>query len=112
MSQPQVSTKKSGNKASIYVKVHRRGNEVLVAACDACILGKHLKDASFSVHLSPDFYKGELVSDEVFLLHMQSATIANLFGKHTVKLAIKAGFVDGENVLSIAGIPHAQMVVM
>ncbi|MEM3444350.1 MAG: DUF424 family protein [Thermoplasmata archaeon] len=98
--------------SKIYLKVHRRGAEVLVAACDASLVGKNLKDAHFSVYLSPEFYQGELVSDEAFLCYMRTATIANLFGKHTVGLAIKAGFIEKGNVLKIAGIPHAQMVVI
>lgn len=112
MSRKKVITRESGIKPKIYMKVHRRGAEILVAACDASIVGKHLRDGDFSVYLNPDFYMGELVTDEVFLLHMKSATIANLFGKHTISLAIKSGFVNRENVLRIGGIPHAQMVVM
>jgi len=112
MSQPQDTTKRLESEELIYVKIHKRGNEILVAACDSSLLGKHLKDERFSVHINPEFYKGELVRDEVFLLYMRTATIANLFGKHTVRLAIEAGFIEEENVLEIAGVPHAQMVVM
>ncbi|MCX8173275.1 MAG: DUF424 family protein [Thermoplasmata archaeon] len=112
MSRKKVTTGGSGTEPAIYLKVHRRGPEILVAACDADLVDEYLKDEKFSVHLSPEFYKGELVTDEVFLIHMGSATVANLFGKHTVGLAIRAGFVDKENVLKIAGVPHAQMVVM
>jgi|GEM_PF-225749 len=106
------STAKSSRKAHIVLKVHRRGAEVLVAACDKNLVGKRLKDDMFDVVLTREFYEGMLVSDEEFVLHMRLATIANLFGKHTVGLGISAGFIDKDAVLNIAGVPHAQMVTM
>ncbi|MEM3396237.1 MAG: DUF424 family protein [Thermoplasmata archaeon] len=112
MSRKKDTTSESGTESKIWLKVHRRGAEILVAACDVCLVGEHLKDERFSVHISPEFYKGELVNDETFVVYMRTATIANLFGKHTVALAIRAGFVEKENVIKIAGVPHAQMVVM
>lgn len=112
MSRKKGITKESVTECSISIKVHKRGAEILVAACDVDLVGKHLKDGHFSVYLSPEFYGGEVVSDEVFLSYMRMATIANLFGKHTVGLAIKSGCISKANVLKIAGVPHAQMVVM
>ncbi len=40
------------------------------------------------------------------------ATIANLVGKKTVDIAVKHGFVDRACVLTIGGVPHAQIARM
>ncbi|MGB9636055.1 MAG: DUF424 domain-containing protein [Thermoplasmata archaeon] len=99
-------------KLKIYLKVHRRGCEVLVAACDAELAGKKLVDERFCLTLHKEFYMGTLVSDDEFLAYMQTATIANLFGKHTVSLAMRNGYIEKGNIIKVAGVPHAQMVVI
>jgi hypothetical protein len=43
---------------------------------------------------------------------LQMATIANLVGKRTLEVATRHGFVDPGCVLTIGGIPHAQMTRM
>ncbi|HIJ17304.1 MAG TPA: DUF424 family protein, partial [Thermoplasmata archaeon] len=40
------------------------------------------------------------------------ATVANLSGKRTVDIAVENGFVDRACVITIGGVPHAQMMRM
>lgn len=96
----------------ITVKVHQRGNELLVAACDTDILGRTFKGNGLRLHVSESFYGGERLDEDGLVSRLQFATIANLVGRRTVEVAVKRGFVDPECVLVIDGVPHAQMARM
>ena len=96
----------------ISVKIYKRGAEVLVAACDLDIIGKTFRSENLKIHVSEGFYKGDSGDEELLVNRLQMATIANLVGKKTVGIAVKNGFVDPACVLTIGGVPHAQMARM
>ena len=93
----------------MYLKIHRYGTGLIVAACDKNILGKKLKQGKITVDISEGFYKGELASEEQVIEALANATTANLFGERAVACSIKCGFVDPECVVMIDGVPHAQI---
>jgi hypothetical protein len=62
--------------------------------------------------VSKKFYGGNRISLQALQQYLKEATIANLVGEKAVQCAIKLGLVDASNVLTIQGIPHAQMVRM
>ena len=90
----------------ICIKVYRTGGEILVAACDAELLGKTLVEGEI------EFYDGVRGDEEMLRKHLSIATIANLVGKRSVRCGIKMGLIDKENVLNIDGIPHAQFALL
>ncbi len=94
----------------IYMKVHRRGGDILLAACDEDIIDKRFREGIFRLHVKRDFYGGDLVAEEVFIRMLQQCTMANLSGKFVVELAIKEGYILEENVLYVEGVPHAQLL--
>ncbi|MDI6855933.1 MAG: DUF424 family protein [Candidatus Thermoplasmatota archaeon] len=93
----------------ISLRVYRKGENVLLAACDAELLNKKISSSKFELEVG-EFYRDKLVNEERFLAHLELATIINLVGKKVVSLAVKAGLVDKENVIVINKIPHAQAV--
>jgi len=94
------------------MKIYAVGNDVLVAACDAGLLGKTLEDGEINFEISKNFYDG-IRGDRVMLeRHLERATIANLVGSMCVKCGMEMGLVRKENVLMIDGIPHAQFALM
>ena len=96
---------------AILIKVHTRGPEVLVAACDERLLGRTLREGEIRLHVS-SFYDGRRVTTEEFIAELRVATMGNFVGQETVETARRAGFVGEDGVLIIEGEPHAQMVVM
>lgn len=96
----------------MFVKVHQKGFEVLVAACDSDIVGKTFSGNGLSIHVSESFYKGEKADEELLVSRLGIATVANLVGRRTVEIAVRRGFIDPECVLDIGGVPHAQMARM
>ena len=96
----------------ISIKIYKRGNDLLIGACDEDLLGKKFEDGKFQIDVSKDFYGGEKISSESLKKYLQDATIANLVGKKTIKCAIELGLIDPGCIIKINGVPHAQMVRM
>ncbi len=95
----------------IRMKVYHQGRETLVAAADEDLLGKTFREGKLKIEVGK-FYEGDRVSPEMFLAHLRLATIGNFVGKETVEVAKAGGFVSDEGILWIAGVPHAQYVLM
>ncbi len=95
----------------IKMKIYRTGGEVLLAACDAHLIGKVLKEGELSLEVS-SFYDGLVVDEKELTRHMRQATIANFVGERVVGIAIEEGFVDESCIMIIEGVPHAQMVMI
>ena len=94
----------------VYVNLKKIGRNVLLAMCDAEILGKTLREGKIVFCVKEDFYKGARVNIEEALSLIKNSTIINMVGKNVVKKAIEQGYVHPEAVLNIQGIPHAQIV--
>jgi len=99
------------NGSMIRVRVHTRGNEVLVAACDAEIVGRTLREGELRLHVS-SFYEGDEVTEDEFVRRLKLATIGNLVGKATIDAARRAGLIGEDGVIWIEGVPHAQLFVI
>ena len=93
-----------------YVNVQRRGRRVLLAVCDAELLGKVLRDEKIVFEIRKDFYDGLKMSVEEAVDLMEQCTIVNMIGRNIVEKAIERGLVHPDAVLDISGVPHAQIV--
>lgn len=96
----------------ISIKIYKRGEEILVAACDEYLIGKTFEEGKYHLEVSEKFYDGERVNTDVFKKFLAEATIANLVGKETIKCAIEVGLIDPDCIIRVKGVPHAQMVKM
>ena len=95
----------------IRMKVYHQGKETLVAAADADLVGRTFREGKFKIEVGK-FYGGDLVSEEIFVSHLQLATIGNFVGMETIDAAKRAGFVSDDGILWIDRVPHAQFVLM
>ncbi len=93
-----------------YMNLKKKGQNVLLAMCDAEILGKTLREGKIVFQVKEDFYKGREVNVEEAVCMIENCTIVNMIGRNVVKEAIEKGYVRPEAVLNIEGIPHAQIV--
>lgn len=94
------------------MKVHKYNNEILVAASDADLIGKTFVDGKLTLQVSKIFYGEEIVTVEQLIEKLEIATIANLVGKEVISIAINEKLIKEEGIIRIAGIPHAQMVLI
>lgn len=96
----------------ISVKLHLNRGEVMLAACDADIIGLSFSGNGAKITVSERFYGGETVSEEVFVERTKSAAVMNLVGNRVVARAIAEGIVNADCVIEIGGVKHAQVVML
>jgi uncharacterized protein len=98
----------------IVMRVHRVRAEVVVAACDAELVGQTLQvgEHGRAVTVSPQFYGERVVGREEFLWALRQATIVNLLGPRVVALAETEGFLAPGGTGTLGGVPHAEIVTI
>ncbi len=94
----------------VYIKLRKLENCVLLAVCDADMVGKTLKKGDVRFHIHEKFYKGSLVTIEEAIDLIDRSTIINIVGRKIVQETIARGLVHPDAVLEIEGVPHAQIV--
>jgi len=93
-----------------YVNMRKWGRQILLAVCDADILGKTFEESEVVFEVKEDFYRGFRTSIEDAVSLIEKATIVNLVGCNIVKKAMEEGHVHPEAVIEICGVLHAQIV--
>ena len=98
----------------VVMRVHRVRAEVVVAACDADLVGRDLPvgEQGRTVKVTPQFYGERRVTREELLFALERATIANLLGERVLRLAVEGGFVEPEGTGTLGGVPHAEIFSM
>jgi hypothetical protein len=99
-------------RKEMYLKSHQHGAHTLIAVCDCDILGKKFTEGRLKIEVTADFFGGEKASYSEVAAALAKATMANFVGCKTVENAISLGYVERECILSIDGVPYAQMVRM
>lgn len=92
------------------MSIRKAGGNVLLAMCDAEILGKTLREGKIVFHVKERFYRGSKVNVEEAVAMIGHSTIVNMVGRNVVQRAVQEGYVHPEAVLNIDGVPHAQIV--
>ncbi len=90
------------------MKVYQQSGQVVVAACDAELIGQTFKEGEMILKVT-SFYDGFSCSEEELVVNLRAATSANLVGKRVIRAAVSAGFIDKDCVIRIGGVPHAQL---
>lgn len=94
----------------MYVRIHTRGEERLVAACDEDIVGMTFREGEARLTVHEAFYVGESLDEEAFVERLRMATVINLTGDGVVDVAVREGLVSPDAVMVIGGVKHAQAV--
>jgi uncharacterized protein len=101
-------------ESEIVMRVHRVRAEVVVAACDAELVGRDLPvgNHGHTVKVSAHFYGERRVAPEELLWALQRATVANLLGERVCAMAEQAGFLRPEGKGQLGGVPHAEIITV
>jgi len=91
------------------LNVHKRGKDVVVAACDDDLLEKTFRCGELKLHVSKRFYGEETCSEGELIAALRCCTSANLVGSAVVAVAIEAGLIRRDGILYIGEVPHAQL---
>lgn len=92
----------------MYVKIHKTELSEVVCICDEDLVGKKFEDKDLQLDVTERFYKGEKKTEEEVIKILKEAGNVNIVGKESIKVAIKAGVIEKENIIKIKNIPHAQ----
>jgi hypothetical protein len=95
----------------IVMRIHRVRAEVIVAACDAELVGRELPvgSAGRTVRVTAHFYGERVVSEEELGWALRRATIVNLLGPRVLDYACREGFVQPQGTGMLGGVPHAEI---
>jgi uncharacterized protein len=95
----------------IVMRVHRVRAEVVLAACDAELIGRELPVGSNgrTVKVTEHFYGERRATQEEFLWALKRSTTANLLGARVIEWARAAGFLDAAGCGTLGGVPHAEI---
>jgi len=96
----------------MYVNCIETENGLLVAVCDEQLLGQKFEEEDKILDLTGDFYKGDQKTEEEIADIIRNAYILNVVGEKSVKLAMREGVLDDENIQTVQGIPHAQIMLV
>jgi hypothetical protein len=83
---------------------------LLVAACDATVLGETFEEGELSLSVTEEFYGGDEMDADAAVAAIERADVANLVGTETVEAAVDAGIVDEGTVLAVEDTLHAQVL--
>ena len=94
-------------------KIHKNpeGRTVL-ALCDKELLRKKFVEADLQLDLTSEFYQGEEKSLDEIKEMIKQANHINAVGERAVKFLKDENLVDDENIVIIAGVPHAEVVLI
>ena len=77
----------------------------LVNICDEELIGTTVTEGKLRMHISKEFYAGEVVGDHEALRLIRTCSIVNLAGRRSVSLALGNGMGAKEAVREIEGVP-------
>jgi uncharacterized protein len=78
----------NGNGKGFSVRTAEFRGTILVNICDEELVGRTVSEGKLKVHLSEDFYSGEVVDKGEALRLIRTCQIVNLAGTRCVSLAV------------------------
>jgi hypothetical protein len=98
------------NGAGFLVTERDTEKGLLVAVCDAEILGDTFANGDVSLTVNEGFYDGDRAGEESVIASLRGAQVANVVGERAVAVAVEAGIIDADTVLEVGATQHAQLV--
>jgi uncharacterized protein len=82
---------------------------ILVNICDEELVGRTVTEGKLQVHLSPEFYSGEVVDMGEALRLIRTCSIVNLAGSRSVSLAVDNKLGAAEAIREIEEVPFLML---
>ena len=94
------------------VKIHKQQGKSIIAICDKELIGQNYEENNLQLDLTSDFYRGEEKTVEHIADVLRNCDIINLVGKNSIQLGLKEGILTDDEIKTIQGVPHAQVVLI
>ncbi len=91
-------------------RVHSARGKSLLAICDKELAGEVFSEGKAQLDLSTGFYDGEPMSAESFKTRINEFDQINMVGNSIIKLAKELKLIKADQIITIAGIQHAQVI--
>lgn len=92
-----------------YKRFNERGERML-AISDASLVGKSFEEGGMTLDVSKEFYFENECNEPEAVGMLKSFSIVNAVGKEIIGLMLKEKIISKDNILTIKGVPHAQIV--
>ena len=93
------------NAKGFSVRTAEYKGTILVNICDEELVGKIVSEGELKVHLSKEFYSGEVVDTGEALRLIRTCSIVNLAGSRSVALAVENDVGAPEAIREIDEVP-------
>jgi hypothetical protein len=80
-------------------------NASVVNVCDAELIGRTLVEGKLKMHISKDFFGGELLEEEEALKLIKDSPMVSLAGERSVNIALSNKLGSPQAVREIEGVP-------
>ena len=109
---PRISEENlNEKKRSLAVKVHRVGNNTMVAICDAECFGMVLSGSnSVKISIRQPFFGDDPIDEDDLINYLKIATCYNFVGNQSVEFALEKGIGNRESVMYFDGIPYLMVM--
>jgi hypothetical protein len=77
----------------------------LINICDVDLIGKTLNEGKLKMHISRDYFGGQIVDGDEALRMMRESSIINLAGRRAVEIALSNKLGAEKAVRVIEGVP-------
>ena len=94
------------------VAQHASEGRLILAVCDSSVHGKKHEEEGAVLDLSSKFYQGEEKDAAAVEKLMLKAYSIHAVGKDSIAVAIKLGLTAKEDIKTVAGVPHVQVLMM
>jgi len=91
------------------IKINKSQGRIIVAICDANLIGKKFEDGNTWLDLSAPFYQGKKSSIGQVRDLFKKADNLNLVGTKTIQLALQENVISQESIRKIKNIPFASI---
>jgi uncharacterized protein len=94
----------------ISIKIHR-SYRIVVAVCDAELLGKKFEEGIKQLDVRENFFKDQEMEEEkaidLMKFQLREDATFNIIGEKSINAAIKAEVISPDAIAKVAGIPFA-----
>ncbi len=80
-------------------------NSSLVNVCDADLIGRTLSEGKLKMHISKEFFGGELIEEDEALKIIKESAMISLAGERAVNIALSNKLGSPQAVREIEGVP-------
>ncbi len=96
----------------LILKVHRTGDgRKITCVTDGDLLGRKFEEGKRQLDFSAPYYAGEGKPKDLIEKHIISSYMVVFSGHSSIKLGLDLSIIDEAHILSIKGVPQAQVLI-